>query len=515
MKKNIWRISIGILMVALLLAVGVFLYLDQQNPSSGHLARGQGSAEGQQGTDGQGEDGGKGQGQGGEQGSEQGLGDDEDQGEGDNQEGGQDAKSDIEKLCERILHACSSGFIAGKPVDENFLVWFQSHYGEDNLQKVADAAGTAKDDSLWHRLTGNSMQVLWLQYCKETGYQSELLENVYEKECATDEVVIDFTGDINLAEGWSTTTYMDRQPNEIYDCLSKDLVLELQDADILMVNNEYTYSDRGYPLPGKAYTFRASPSRVDVLKQLDVDIVSLANNHVYDYGEDALLDTMDTLTQAGIPFVGAGKNLEEAKKIVYFTANGWKIAIVAATQIERSYAYTKEATEDAPGVLKTLNPDKFVEVIQEADKNSDYVIAYPHWGTEGTNTYGADQQELAEAFVEAGADAIIGAHTHCLQGITSIDGVPVIYSLGNFWFNGRTIETGIAQVRIQKDGSLRFRFLPCLQAQTQTKLLTEGEERENVLNFMRGISRGVEIDEEGYVTDVEGYVSDEDSYVSD
>ncbi len=92
-------------------------------------------------------------------------------------------------------------------------------------------------------------------------------------------------------------------------------------------------------------------------------------------------------------------NLEEAEKIVYFIANGRKIAIVAATQIERSYSYTKEATKDSPGVLKTLKPDKFTEVIRKAKSNSDIVIAYPHWGTEGNHSYGADQKELAEAFV--------------------------------------------------------------------------------------------------------------------
>lgn len=146
--------------------------------------------------------------------------------------------------------------------------------------------------------------------------------------------------------------------------------MELQGADILMVNNEYAYSDRGYPLPGKTYTFRAMPTRVQVLQQIGTDVVSLANNHVYDYGEDALLDTLETLENVGIPYVGAGRNLKEAEKIVYFIANGRKIAIVAATQIERFESFTKEAEENTPGVLKTLEPDKFVRVIREAKKTA-------------------------------------------------------------------------------------------------------------------------------------------------
>ena len=200
--------------------------------------------------------------------------------------------------------------------------------------------------------------------------------------------------------------------------------------------------------------------------------------------------------------MGAGRNLEEAEKIVYFIANGRKIAIVAATQIERSYSYTKEATKDSPGVLKTLKPDKFTEVIRKAKSNSDIVIAYPHWGTEGNHSYGADQKELAEAFVSAGADVIIGGHTHCLQGIAYIEDVPVLYSLGNFWFNNKTLDTGVAQVRIQKDGSIRLRFLPCIQSGTRTRLLTDGSQRTEVLDFMRGLSKDVSIDEEGYVTNL-------------
>ena len=409
-----------------------------------------------------------------------------------------------ETLYEEILNHCTADFIGEKPINDNFLSWLHSAYGEEVIEEIAKESKKSRQDrNLWYSLTGNSIQVLWIQYCRDTGYQLELLENVYERDCAdTEEIVLDFTGDVNLAEGWSTTKYMDQQENGIYDCLSANLVMELQGADILMVNNEYAYSDRGYPLPGKTYTFRAMPTRVQVLQQIGTDVVSLANNHVYDYGEDALLDTLETLENVGIPYVGAGRNLKEAEKIVYFIANGRKIAIVAATQIERFESFTKEAEENTPGVLKTLEPDKFVRVIREAKKNSDYVIAYPHWGTEGTSVYGLDQRQLAEAFAEAGADVIIGGHTHSLQGIDYIGDVPVFYSLGNFWFNGKTIDTGVAQVRIQKDGSIRPRFLPCLQSGCQTELLEDGEKRDKILEFMRGLSKGVEIDEKGDITNL-------------
>lgn len=102
------------------------------------------------------------------------------------------------------------------------------------------------DRERWYELTGNSIHVLWLLYCRDTGMNQYQLENVYWKECATEErTVIDFSGDINFSEGWGTMRYLDSQPNGIYDCFSQALLSEMQSADIMVVNNEFTYSDRG------------------------------------------------------------------------------------------------------------------------------------------------------------------------------------------------------------------------------------------------------------------------------
>ena len=93
---------------------------------------------------------------------------------------------------------------------------------------------------------------------------------------------------------------------------------------------------------------------------------------------------MKCLAQNEIPYLGAGENREEASRILYFVANGRKIAFVSATEIERSKKYTREATETQSGVLKTLDVNKFLPVIEQAKQISDYVVAVVHWGTEGT-----------------------------------------------------------------------------------------------------------------------------------
>lgn len=414
--------------------------------------------------------------------------------------------ADLSDAMEEILNDVAKEFTGGYLLDESFLKWLSSEYGDESVFAVREETRQPQSDTeSWYRITGESIHVLWEKYCRSTAMPKEYAEKkVYEKECRDEkQVVLDFTGDINLAEGWSTTKYLDKQAGGIRDCISPALMEEMQNADILMINNEFTFSTRGAPVPGKTYTFRANPRRIDVILELGTDILSLANNHVYDYGEEALLDTIDTVEQAQIPYAGAGKNLEEAMKPVYFIANGRKIAIVAATQIERSTNYTREATDSSAGVLKTLNPDKFLSVIEQAEAESDYVIAFVHWGTENTNDYGRDQKELGQLFIDAGADVVIGGHAHCLQGFDFHNGKPIIYSLGNFWFNNRTTDTGIAQVVIHtEDNQIDFRFLPCLQKGCMTSLVEEPEEKQRILDFMQRISAsGVSVDAEGYVTE--------------
>lgn len=415
------------------------------------------------------------------------------------------SEPEITGVIEEILGKATKELTGNYRVDDSFLLWLAGHYGRESLYELQQILqGQPCQMESWYEITGKSIHVLWVEYCRETGIRESYLEKVYDRECADkNQVVLDFTGDINLAEGWPTTKYLDGRNGEIRDCFSAALWEEMQSADILMINNEFTFSSRGTPLSGKAYTFRANPERVSAIAEIGTDVLSLANNHVYDYGEEALLDTLETIEQAGIPYVGAGRNLQEAMKPVYFLTNGRKIAIVSATQIERSTNYTKEATDETAGVLKTLNPDKFLSVIEKAKLSSDYVIVFVHWGTENTNHYGSDQVELGQKFIEAGADVIIGGHTHCLQGFDFYSGKPIIYSLGNYWFNDRSIDTGLSQVVIHTDSNeIDFRFLPCKQQGCVTSLAEEGE-KQRILDFMQNISAsGVSVGEDGIVTEV-------------
>ena len=310
-----------------------------------------------------------------------------------------------------------------------------------------------------------------------------------------------FAGDINLAEGWSTTVFLDQQENGIYDCISEELTDIMNAADIMCLNNEFTYSTGGAPLAGKAYTFRALPERVEVLHQLGVDAVTLANNHVYDYGKDALLDTFAVLQEAGIPYFGAGHDLEEAMAPLYLEADGKTIALVGASRAEKN-RMTPQATETEPGILRCYDTTLYKEAIAEAKANADFCIAFVHWGTEYSFDLEQVQLDTGREYLDAGADVVIGAHSHCLQGMEFYEGKPIIYSLGNYWFNEKTLDTMLVQLHISGDAdrsNIEVEIIPAVQTGCRTIYAQEQEEQRRIFDFLEEISVNVEITDEGIV----------------
>ncbi len=327
-------------------------------------------------------------------------------------------------------------------------------------------------------------------------------QRIYLKKTNSSEyVTLLFAGDVGLAEGYAILGNLLSRGGNIEQGFDANTLLAMRSADIFMVNNEFTYTNRGVPTEGKQYIFRSNPENVKYLLDMGVDVVSIANNHTYDYGEISLTDTIDTLRNANMPYVGAGYNIEEAVKPVYFIANDLRIAIVSATQIERvSNPDTKGATANSPGVFRCFNNDRICEVIKEAKECSDYVVAYIHWGTELEPNIDWAQEALAPKLVEAGADLIIGAHPHILQKIDYIGDTPIIYSLGNYWFNSKTMDTGLFEVVLDKDGNNdSIRFIPAIQSDSRVKIIS-GSEQARILGHMQSLSGRVNIDAEGYVS---------------
>jgi poly-gamma-glutamate synthesis protein (capsule biosynthesis protein) len=314
-----------------------------------------------------------------------------------------------------------------------------------------------------------------------------------------DPIVLGFAGDVNFDESSYPVGKYDREANGILGVLSKDLVEEMNSADIMMLNNEFAYSKRGTKTPDKSYTFRADPSRVEILDEMGVDIVSLANNHALDYGPDALTDTFETLDGAGIDYVGAGENMDRAKAPIYRTLGDKKIAFVAASRVVFSMDWY--ANDTRLGMIGTYDPTLILESIKEAKANSDFVVIFVHWGVERNNYPEKYQRTLAKQYIDQGADAVVGCHPHVLQGIEFYKGKPIAYSLGNFWFNSSTKQSAMLKLYIDPDGGVRTQLLPAMNKSTYTYLLTKEQEKKDYYDFVEEISYDVKIDEDGFITE--------------
>lgn len=303
-----------------------------------------------------------------------------------------------------------------------------------------------------------------------------------------------FAGDICLDDSCQVMRHM-RQKGGLAKVISPELIQKMNSYDAMVINHEFSVSSRGKKMPGKAFTFRSKPSNLKYLKQLGVDVTGLANNHVFDYGKSAFLDTLKYLKKGGFQTMGAGKDIQEAKKPEYLERKGKTIAILAATRAEKNIM-TPAAGKNSPGVFRTYDDRQYVKEIKKAKQKADYVIAYVHWGTEYSTTLEKAQTEQAKDYINAGADAVIGAHTHCMQGIGYYKGVPIFYSLGNFWFNGKTLYTTVLELTIDRQGKLKAKMLPCLQKGKETRLLTKDSQVKKFVKHINSISTNGKLDKE-------------------
>ncbi len=310
---------------------------------------------------------------------------------------------------------------------------------------------------------------------------------------------IAFTGDINLAENYRIYPHAQSKGRTIEQCFSSAILERMRAADLLLVNCESSVSDRGSALKGKAYTFRTSTKTAQEFKTMGADLIGLANNHVYDFGKDAFLDTLDTFRDMGLPTVGAGRNAAEAYEPYYYEMSGMTVAIIATSRAEKQY-YTIVAEEDVPGICGCYDETLVCEKIAEAKTKADFVIVYVHYGYEGTTQIEEAQRDASYHFVEAGADLIVGGHSHCLQGIDSHMGKPIFYSLGNYLFNLTEMPTALLELTFESRDHYTLRILPCMQTDGMVVDQFSTSKGKDILQSLRDLSFGIAIDREGYVS---------------
>ncbi|MCU0485585.1 MAG: CapA family protein, partial [Anaerolineales bacterium] len=210
----------------------------------------------------------------------------------------------------------------------------------------------------------------------------------------------------------------------------------IQAADLAVGTLNATLSDYP-PRTGCVFTYVlvGAARNADALQRAGFDVMSVATNHIKncgvgDCGDRAFFDTLDNLRRVGILPVGAGYNLAEGMQPVVVTLNGIRFGIVSLGMVE-PLAF---ATETTPGIAE-LTEANLRAAIAAARQMADVVIAMPHWGPEDTPNPNSYQLEFARIAVEAGADLVVGNHTHVVQAVQQINGIPVFYGLGNFVFD--------------------------------------------------------------------------------
>lgn len=225
---------------------------------------------------------------------------------------------------------------------------------------------------------------------------------------------------------------------EGYDELYKDVSQYLAAADITFANLETPVTLEA-PRGTGSFRFNAPPASVKGLKRAGIDVVSFANNHVYDQGRGGFRESMDVLDQLGMPFAGAGRTLEEAYLPRIFEVNGMRVAFLAFTELLNDPPLDK-APDSEPRVAM-FHIGKAEKAVRAAAKEADAVVVSAHWGAEYVQKPGKHQVYKAHRMIAAGAIAVLGHHPHVLQPIELYkprtwdrDGV-IAYSLGNFISN--------------------------------------------------------------------------------
>lgn len=318
-------------------------------------------------------------------------------------------------------------------------------------------------------------------------------------------VTLSFVGDIYV----SPMMYEHYQTSGISGVISEKIQNIFKSVDIAAADHEYVCGDlpESYKVDYQQYTFLTPTAREGILKDFSFDVMTLANNHMMDYGTEGLASTIKKIKKQGIETIGGGSDLSQAMAPYIREVNGKKIAILAATRVVPQIDWYAQA--DRAGLMTTYEQtDRFLMLKEEITRlktkeNCDIVIMYVHWGNDGDKKILDSQVTLGHGYIDAGADIVIGNHTHVLQGMEFYKGKLICYGISNFLFGSYHSDTMVLTLEIDGTNNITPKMLPCSSEAFYTMEI-EGEAAENMFRYIESMSSNVTILKDGRITENNG-----------
>lgn len=294
-----------------------------------------------------------------------------------------------------------------------------------------------------------------------------------------------FTGDINF-RGIVNPTY------ERCRGVFEEVLPYFNSADFRILNLETPLADKDKypPIKKSGPNLICDPENIVFLKTLGADLCTLANNHIGDFGEGGVIDTLELLEANGIKYCGAGENIDRAYDACRLEKDGISISILSVC--ENEFGIATETVYGAAG----YNVRRLLSKIKEEKNASDFVIVVFHGGNEFDPLPSPDTQDRYRLICDMGADAVVAGHTHCPQGYEVYDGKPIIYSMGNFLFKSRTERAVndtwyygyMAELDVDKSG-IKFNIIPYRFDSEVTKIsVFKNERKEKALSYIDALS---------------------------
>lgn len=282
--------------------------------------------------------------------------------------------------------------------------------------------------------------------------------------------------------------------------VSQKILDVFQGSDIMVANHEYcsTDIDDSNALDYQKWIEQCDTKNEFMFGELGIDVACVANNHMFDYGEQGFLDTLDGLDAMGITYVGAGRDYEDATEAKIVKSGDKSVAFLASNDVVTDMSWV--VTDSTPGMSAlytwTDTYKTLLENIEEAAETNDLVVVMLHFGVEREHQYTQRQEALAHACIDAGADVIIGHHAHVLQGIEYYGDGMIFYGLGNFIFSNYVSDTMVVTLTLERDNTFSAKILPCQSQQ----YYTEDVETSTVFDILNAYSVNAAVAADGTVS---------------